>query len=140
MMTEAQAALLARVKDAEKAVLEFADDWKFIPTLPRGPQGERAILMLDYLIPDLQHIVSAHYVSRGWRRHDDLAIVKPRKIVGGLFEDLVAYVPMDQPSTPIVVERPTTITDATPPDLDALPWSAPPVVNDVYEERPDDDE
>jgi hypothetical protein len=135
-LTDAQTEMLAKIKDAETAMLEFAADWKYIPTLPRGPQGERAILLLDYLIPDLAHIVAAHYISRGWRRHDPLAIIKPRKIVGGMFEDLVAYVPMDEPDEPVVVPYQP---QADPPSLDALPWSVKPVVTETFEERPDDD-
>jgi hypothetical protein len=124
---------LSIAKDIEESMLAFAADWKYIPTLPRGPQKERAILMLDYLLPDLQHIVAAHYISRGWRRHDDLAVVKPRRIIGGVFDDLVAYVPRDEPDTPVVIPRNPA------PDPDPPMWSMKPVVNETFEERPPDD-
>jgi hypothetical protein len=135
--TEGQLELLAKLKDAEAAMLAFAEDWKYPMTLPRGPKKERAVLMLDYLLPDLQHILAVHFVSRGWRRHDDLAIIKPRKIVGGMFEDLVAYVPMDAPDAPIIVDHGSSSTP--PPTLGAMPWSVTPTVTDVHEERPTDD-
>jgi hypothetical protein len=139
-MTPEQEAHLARLADMERNMLAFAEDWKYIPTLPRGPKGEQAILMLDYLVPDLAHIVAAHYVGkRGWRRHDDLALLKPRRIVGGALEDLVAYVPVDQPDDPIVVEPVPYDPDAPKPDMDQLPWRVKPTVNEIFEERPDDD-
>lgn len=128
---------LAKIKDVEQAMLAFAEDWKYPMTLPRGKDGDRAVLMLDYLLPDLQQILATHFISRGWRRHDELAIIKPRKIIGGLFEDLVAYVPVDDPDGPIVVPH-----DPQPeaPDLDETfnkIWSVKPVVNETFEERDD---
>lgn len=129
---------MARIEDVETAMLAFADDFKYPMTLPRGPGQERAVLLLDYLIPDLQHILATHFVSRGWRRHDDLAIIKPRKVIGGVFEDLVAYVPVDQPDDPIVVAKDPTPPTADPPAMPDL-WSVTPVVHDIFEERPADD-
>lgn len=139
-LTPAQAEYLARVKDVEASMLAFADDWKYPMTLPRGPQGERGVLLLDYMYPDLQHILAAHFIQRGWRRHDDLATIKPRKIIGGLFDDLVAYVPVDESDDPIVVTPPPHDPAAQVPDLSDMPWSGvKPVVTDTFEERPDDD-
>lgn len=141
-MTPEQAEVLAKVRDVEKNMLAFAEDFKYPTTLPRGPKGDRGVLMLDYLYPDLQHILAAHFISRGWRRHDDLAIIKPRKIVGGLFDDLVTYVPVDEPDAPIVVPPPPVIDDSARevPELSDVPWSGiKPVVTDTFEERPDDD-
>ena len=135
-MTEAQAEHLRRVRDIERNMLDFAADWKYIPTLPRGKEGERAILLLDYLLPDLAHIVAAHYISRGWRRHDDLATIKPRKVIGGLVEDLVAYVPVSEPDGPIVVPYEPEKPPLT--EMSQLPWSVKPKVTETYEERPDD--
>jgi hypothetical protein len=134
-MTEAQAQHLAMVRDVERSMLAFADDWKFIPTLPRGKEGERAILLMDYLIPDLAHIVAAHYISRGWRRHDDLAVVKPRKIITPT-EELVAYVPVDQPDEPVVVAY-NPDEQRVEPSLDQMPWHVKPTVTETFEERDD---
>jgi hypothetical protein len=128
---------LEHVRDLEKAMWAFAADWKYIPTLPRGPQGERAILMMDHLYPDLQHIVTSHYVARGWRRHEELALIKPRKIVGGAFEDLVAYVPINEPDTPVVVGR-DPMPSMKVPDISDLPWRVKPYVHETFEERPND--
>jgi hypothetical protein len=138
-MTEAQAEHLAKLRDIEANMLAFAEDLKYIPTLPRGPQGERAVLMLDYLIPDLAHILAAHFVGkRGWRQHDELAVVKPRKVVGGVLEDLVAYVPMDESDDPMVVE-PVPYNPDHQPSMDDLPWRVKPKVTEKFEEPPDDD-
>jgi hypothetical protein len=140
-MTPAQAEHLAKVRDVEASMLAFAEDWKYPMTLPRGPKGERAILLLDYLIPDLQHILAAHFIQRGWRRHDDLALIKPRKIIGGVFDDLVAYVPVDEPDDPIVVTKPY-VPDTEPPrapEMSDLPWRVKPVLNEEFEECPEDD-
>jgi len=129
---------LALVNGLEQAMDEFAADWKFIPTLPRGPKGERAILMLDCLYPDLQHIVTTHYISRGWRRHDEFAIVKPRRIIGGVSEDLVVYVPINEPDDPIVVGRDQMPDMTVPTDLTDLPWKVKPRMTETFEERPHD--
>jgi hypothetical protein len=129
---------LTIAREVEASMLAFAEHWKYIPTLPRGPQGEKAILMLDYLIPDLAHIVAGHYISLGWRFHPELGIIKPRKIVGGLLEDLVTYVPVEEPDEPIVVEAVPYNPEAPAPSLDQLPWRVKPVVTEEFEERPHD--
>lgn len=129
---------LSRARDVETNMLAFAEHWKYIPTLPRGPEGERAILMLDYLVPDLAHIVAGHYISLGWRYHPELGIIKPRKIIGGALQDLQTYVPVDEPDDPIVVEAVPYDPDAAPPELDQLPWRVKPAVTETFEERPDD--
>ena len=88
----------------KRNMLAFAEDWKYIPTLPRG-QGRAG--HPDAGLPGAgsgAHRGRATTSQRGWRRHDELAIVKPRRIVGGVLEDLVAYVPVDEPDDPIVVE------------------------------------
>jgi hypothetical protein len=129
--------VLARMREVEPNMLLFAEHWKYIPTLPRGPQGEKAILMMDYLVPDLAHIVAGHYISLGWRHHPELAIIKSRRIVGGLMEDLVTYVPVDEPDEPVVAYHPET-----PPaeaSMDAMPWHVKPTVTETFEKRPDDD-
>jgi hypothetical protein len=131
-------ATMARLKDVEAAMLAFAEDFKYPMTLPRGSNQERAVLLLDYLIPDLQHILATHYISRGWRRHDELAIIKPRKVIGGVFEDLVAYVPVDQPDDPIVVGKDPIPPTTSPPVMPDL-WSVKPVVRETFEERPTDE-
>jgi hypothetical protein len=130
---------LARLKQVERDMLKFAEHWKYIPTLPRGPKGEKAILMLDYLVPDLAHIVAGHYISLGWCWHPELALIKSRPVIGGQLDDLVAYVPVDEPDDPIVVEPVPYDPDAPPPSLDQLPWRVKPTVTETFEERPDDD-
>jgi len=133
-MTPGQREVLAKIKDVEKAMLEFAEDWKYPHTPPRGPKGEKVVLLLDYLLPDLQHMLAYHYISRGWRRHDELAIIKPRKIIGGMFEDLVTYVPVDEPSDPIVINH----EPQEAPDMDEVMtkiWSVKPEVKETFEER-----
>lgn len=127
---------LALISGLEQAMDDFAADWRYIPTLPRGPKHERAILMLDYIYPDLQHIVTTHYISRGWRRHDDFAIVKPRRIVGAVDPNLVVYVPVNEPDDPIVVGRDKMPDMTVPADFADLPWRVQPKVTETFEERP----
>jgi hypothetical protein len=119
------------VRETQEAFLDFMDDFKYIPV---GKKGE-GVLILNYLMPDLARIMATHYVmGKGWRRHPELATVKSRKIVGGLFDDLVAYVPKDQPDDPIVAHH-----DPLPADYEPKLWSVKPVVNEIFEERPADD-
>ena len=131
--------ILERLREAETSMLKFAEHFKYVPTLPRGKEGERGIVLLDYLIPDLAHILASHYISLGWRWHPDLALTKSRPVIGGVLEDLVAYVPVDEPDEPIVVERVPYDPDAGPPGLDQLPWRVKPTVTETFEKRPDDD-
>ena len=94
--------------------------------------------MLDYLYPDLQHIVTTHYIQRGWRRHNEFAIIKPRRIIGGVDPDLVVYVPVTEPDEPIVVGRDKMPDMTAPVDFTDLPWKVTPTVTETSEERPDD--
>ena len=120
-----------QVRDTQSAVLDFMEDFKYIPFGTK----DQIVLILNYLMPDLDRIIATHYVvTRGWRRHDDLATVKRRKIVGGMFDDLVAYVPVDQPDDPIIIEQ-----QELPPDYEPELWSVKPVVTETFEERPADD-
>jgi hypothetical protein len=131
---------IGQMQDVESNILQFAEHMKYIPTLPRGKEGEKSILMLDYLVPDLAHIMSGHFISCGWRWHPELALIKSRPIVGGVLEDLVAYVPVNEPSDPIVVEPVPYEPDAEPPTMDKLPWRVKPKVTETFEKRPDDDD
>ena len=130
-----------RLREAEVSMLKFAEHLKYVPTLPRGPEGEKAILMMDYLIPDLAHILASHYISLGWRWHPELATIKSRPIVGGVLEDLVTYVPAGEPDDPIVVEPVPYDPEAhEKPSMDQLPWRVKPTVTETFEEREDDDD
>jgi hypothetical protein len=118
--------------EVEAAASAWEEDWKY--PLAEGAKGERMVLLLNHLIPPyLRRIIAIFYAERGWRRHDELAVIKPRKIVGGMFEDLVTYVPVDQPGTPIHVPQ-----DPTPNPNPQL-WSVKPTLSETFEERPSDD-
>lgn len=124
---------LAAVEGLEGAAMAMLEDFKYMPI---GEGKKRAVLMLEYLLP--LGDIALFLAKRGWRRHDELALVKPRPIVGGVFEDLVAYVPVDEPDDPIVVPPQPYEPDRQLSMAD-LPWSVKPVVHEDFEERPDDD-
>ncbi|MET0993667.1 MAG: hypothetical protein ABWY20_06095 [Mycobacterium sp.] len=138
-MTMTPEEVLAQMREVETSMLKFAEHLKYVPTLPRGAEKERAILMMDYLVPDLAHILASHYISLGWRWHPELAIIKSRPVIGGVLEDLVAYVPADEPDDPIVVEPVPYDPEAKAkePDMDQLPWRVKPKVTETFEERDD---
>jgi hypothetical protein len=118
--------------EAAAAVQQWVDDWKY-PTVPHGRGDERMVLLLNYLLPGLEHMLAVHFIQRGWRRNDSLATIKPRPIIGGVFPDLVAYVPVHEPSDPIVTPQDPT------PNPDPALWSVKPTLTDTFEERPADD-
>ena len=124
--------MLVSEREAEIAqtIREFCEDWRYPQTLP-GPDGGRAVMLLQYLAPGLDLILGAHYAARGWRRHNDLAEIKPRRIIGGAFPDLITYVPVDEPDTPLVAEH----DPATQLEM----WSVTPTLTETFEERPADD-
>lgn len=113
---------IAQVRDIEAAMLEFDQDLKY----PVDVAGR--VLMMNYL-PDVPHALAYHFIRCGWRKDPAKQMVKQRKVNGpGIPEDLVAYVAMDQPDTPVVVSQ------GVAPD--PRPWSVKPKVNETYEERP----
>lgn len=116
----------------EAAALAMLEDFKYMPI---GSGEQRAVLLLEYLLP--LGDMALFLAERGWRRHDELAILKPRSIVGGVFEDLVAYVPVDQPDDPIIVGKDPMPDRTQPPVMPDL-WSVKPVVSETFEERPDE--
>lgn len=124
---------LNAVEGLEDAAMAMLEDFKYMPI---GQGKERAVLLLQYLLPLGE--MALFLAQRGWRRHDDLAMVKPRRIVGGVFEDLVAYVPVGEPDDPVVVGR-DQLPEMKIPDMSDLPWSVKPVVNESFEEPDNDD-
>jgi hypothetical protein len=124
---------LDAVSGLEAAATAMLEDFKYMPV---GQGKERAVLLLQYLLPLSD--MALFLAQRGWRRHDDLALIKPRRVVGGVFEDLVTYVPVDEPSTPISMP-PVPYEPDRRPDMSDLPWSVKPTVHEDFEERPDDD-
>lgn len=121
---------LDAMREIEETMLQFAEHLKYPQARP-GKDGRHAVLLMNYL-PDLPDTLAYHFVRLGWRWHPEKALVKQRKVVGGVFEDLVAYVAPDEPDDPIVVQ-PSQEQDIGP-DL----WSVKPVVNVIDEERPCD--
>jgi hypothetical protein len=128
MLPEGAGKQLAAMRDVENTVLRFCEHLKY-PLARPDQQGQHAVVMMNY-IPDLPDILSYHFARMGWRWHPELAMIKQRRIIGGLFDDLVAYVPLDEPDDPIVVE--SNMQAAIDPNL----WPVTPKVNIVDEERP----
>lgn len=122
---------LATAAEIEETMLQFAEHLRYPQARP-NKDGQHAVLMMNYL-PDLPDTLSYHFARLGWRWHPEKALVKQRQIVGGLFDDLCAYVDPSEPDTPIVVE--SNMQAAVDPNL----WPVKPKVNVIDEERPADD-
>lgn len=114
---------LALVTDIEKAADELQQDFLY------PVDSDNRVMMLQYLHPDVMPTLVYHLVRCGWRKDVSKRLVKQRKVIGSLYEDLVAYVPVDQPDEPIVVERPEI------PEGLSDSWTVRPQVNVVDEER-----
>jgi hypothetical protein len=124
---------LDAVEGLEEAAMAMLEDFKYMPI---GQGKEQAVLLLQYLLP--LDGMALFLAQRGWRRHDDLALIKPRKVVGGMFEDLVAYVPVDDSDGPVVVP-PTPYEPDRQLSMSDLPWSVKPTLSEQFEERPSDE-
>jgi hypothetical protein len=120
--------MLTDMREVEATVLQFADHLRY-PLARPDHNGNHAVLLTNY-IPDLHDTLSYHYARLGWRWHPEKALIKQRPIVGGLFDDLVAYVPVDESDAPIVTE--SNMQAAIDPNL----WPVTPKVNIIDEERP----
>ena len=125
---------LDAVEGLEEAALAMRDDFRYIPV---GHGEKQAVLMTQYM-PVPWADVFLFLAQRGWRRHDELALLKPRRIVGGVFDDLVAYVPVDEPDDPISMP-PAPYEPDRQPAMSDLPWTVKPEVSEQFEEREDDD-
>lgn len=125
---EAHAKQFEEIKEIETSMLQFEQDLKY-PLTPPNHRGDNSVLLMNYL-PDLPATLAYHFIRCGWRKIPEKQMVKQRPVVNGMFEDLVAYVGMDEPDDPIVVERPET------PEPAADVWSVKPKVNMIDEERP----
>lgn len=124
--------MLDAVEGLEAAAMAMLEDFKYMPV---GSGEEKAVLLLQYLLPLDQ--MAVFLAKRGWRRHDELALVKPRRIIGGGLEDLVTYVGVDEPDDPIVV-APKPYEPDRQFQMSDLPWSVKPKVHDDFEERPEE--
>lgn len=122
---------LVAAQEIEETILQFIDHLRYPQARP-DKDGQHAVLMMNYL-PDLPDTLSYHYARMGWRWHPEKALVKQREIRGGLFDDLCAYVPLDESDEPVVVE--SNMQAAIDPNL----WPVKPRVNVIDEERPADD-
>lgn len=137
ILSERRGKQLAAMREIEATMLQFADDLRY-PLARPDAQGRHAVLMMNGL-PDLPDTLAYHFARRGWRWHPEKAMIKPRPVVGGVFDDLVAYVGVDEPDDPLVFRHNDGVQDVPPPTLSSLPWSGvKPKVNEVYEERPHD--
>lgn len=111
-------------KELEAAALQLAEDLKY----PVSAKGH--VLDMNHL-PDVPEVLVYHLIRCGWRPDPEKRVIKQRRVIGGgYYEDLVTYVGVDEPDTPVVVERnPQPIPEE---------WSVKPVVNVIEEPRPND--
>lgn len=108
-------------KDIEAAATALAEDLKY------PVDAHNRVLDMNHL-PDVTVALVYHLTRCGWRRDETKRLIKPRPIRGaGYYEDLVTYVGVDEPDTPIVIER--------QPEPQPI-WSVKPVVNVIEEARP----
>lgn len=111
------------VKEIESASLQLAEDLKY----PVDAYGN--VMDMNHL-PDVVVGLVYHLIRCGWRPEEEKRLIKARRIIGGgYYEDLVTYVGVDEPDTPIVIER---NPQPTPEE-----WSVKPVVNIIEEPRPE---
>lgn len=131
ILSEQGGKALVLAGEIEATMLQFVDHLRYPQARP-NEDGQHAVLMMNYL-PDLPDTLSYHFTRLGWRWHPEKALVKQREIRGGMFDDLVAYVDVDESDEPIVVE--SNMQAAVDPKL----WPVKPRVNVIDEERPADD-
>lgn len=135
ILPEKLGAKLADMREIEQTVLQFADHMRY-PMVRPNKDGQHSVMMLNYL-PDLPDTLSYHYARLGWRYHPEKALIKPRRVVGGMFDDLVAYVSVDEPDDPIIVQHENQQPVAAL-SLSQMPWTVKPTLNTIDEKRPDD--
>jgi hypothetical protein len=92
---------------------------------PIDAQGR--VMFVNHLHPDLMPCLVYHLIRCGWRKDPTKRLVKQRQVVGSVFADLVAYVPLTDPDEPI----------AAPAPQKQQQWSVRPQINEINEKRPD---
>jgi hypothetical protein len=108
-------------KEIEATAMQLAQWLKY----PVDAYGR--VLDMNHL-PDVVVTLVHHLTRGGWRWHPEKAVIKPRPVRGGgYYEDLVAYVDVNESDEPIVIDR------------NPLPaqevWSVKPRLNVVDEPR-----
>lgn len=106
--------------DIDAAGEQLQQDFKY----PVDAHGR--VMFINHLHPDLMPCMVYHLIRCGWRKDPMKRMVKQRPVVGSVFADLVAYVPLTDPDEPIV---------APAPEKKPL-WSVRPHVNEIFEKRP----
>jgi len=115
---------IAALKDVEDAVFQLEHDMKY-PVDAHGSAFDLNPIHARY--PDVLPALVHHLVKAGWRRIEDKRFIKARPVkAAGFYEDLVTWVPMDEPDEPIEIAEPAPVSDQ---------WSVVPTVTEVYEER-----
>jgi hypothetical protein len=106
--------------DIDVAGEQLQQDFKY----PVDAHGR--VMFINHLHPDLMPCMVYHLIRCGWRKDPMKRMVKQRAVVGSVFADLVAYVPLTDPDEPIVA-----------PTAEKTPlWSVRPQVNEIFEKRP----
>jgi hypothetical protein len=108
-------------KDIEAHAMALADDLKY----PVDPYGH--VLDMNHL-PDVAVALVHHLIRCGWRRDESKRLIKQRPVRGGgYYEDLVAYVDVNESDEPIHIDR-------NPQPAQEV-WSVTPRLNVVDEPR-----
>lgn len=116
----------ALITDIESSGFELAQDLKYPEGAPPPGHTKGPVMFVNHLHPDLMPCIVYHLIRCGWRKDPTKRIVKQRRVVGSVFADLVAYVPLTDPDEPIVAPRPEP----------SKPWSVRPQINEINEKRP----
>lgn len=114
---------LAAMQDVENATFNLLADMKY-PVDSHGSVLDMNVINAQH--PDVLPALVFHLVKAGWRRQEDKRLIKARRVSGaGVYEDLVAWVPMSDPDDPIEANPAPT------PDM----WSVTPTFTETFEER-----
>jgi hypothetical protein len=113
-----------QLRDIEDSTWQLAQDMKYPVDAHASVLDMNAI---NARYPDLLPTLVYHLIKVGWRRVEDKRMVKARPVhAAGTYEDLVTWVPMSDPDTPIEIDQPAPVSDH---------WSVTPTFTEVFEER-----
>jgi hypothetical protein len=110
----------ALISDVESAGFELQQDFKY------PVDAHDRVMFVNHLHPDLVPCLVYHLIRCGWRKDPAKRMVKQRRVIGSVFADLVAYVPLTDPDDPITAPAPQKQEQ----------WSVRAQINMIDEKRP----
>jgi hypothetical protein len=110
----------ALISDVESAGFELQQDFKY------PVDAHDRVMFVNHLHPDLVPCLVYHLIRCGWRKDPAKRMVKQRRVIGSVFADLVAYVPLTDPDDPITAPAPQKQEQ----------WSVRTQINMIDEKRP----